>query len=281
MKLDSHVYSCPYYVLGLNWHLVNLITLTHYRSCNVIFPFFHQLYKFPQTHIFHLSKVSCLRALSKENNLIMGRSRRYRSGGLSFRPSSDLGLPIRWFSGISEPPPLSDIYLPKLSVWWRSARDACLFSIFSGGHWQIPAPYKTRYDKTTYHRLFPPLRQCSRQQLCQLPFHCLSNMATTSSIQVSPVTHRHVIPPYPGLTSDVMLMSCTKRHQNPIFHIFSRKITIFSHFYWSIAILPCMLFYVVCPPTQKFNSWAIATANSSTFNTLSLTITRYLPFFSA
>lgn len=90
-------------------------------------------------------------------------------------------------------------------------------------------------------------------------------MAAASSVQVSPLMHRHIIPPYPGPTSDVMLTSFTKRHQNPIFHIFSRKIMIFSHFYWSIVKFLCMLHHVVCTSVCKFNLWAAVNTNSSTF----------------
>jgi len=57
-------------------------------------------------------------------------------------------------------------------------------------------------------------------------FNVKSDRAAASSVQVSQLMHRHVIPLYPGPTSDVMLMSFTKRRQNPIFHIFSHKIIV-------------------------------------------------------
>lgn len=67
------------------------------------FPLFRIIcINFPQTHIYHLSKVSCRHALPK-NNLIMGRSRCYCAGGLSFHLSLNLSPPIWRFSGISEP----------------------------------------------------------------------------------------------------------------------------------------------------------------------------------
>lgn len=105
-------------------------------------------------------------------------------------------------------------------------------------------------------------------------------MVAASSVQVSPLMHRHIILPYPSPTSDVMLTSFTKRAPK------SQFLQIFTQNYYFLAFLlvNCKISLHAALRHLHFRSQIqspelLTTQIHQLSSVLGLTITRYLLFF--
>jgi len=92
-------------------------------------------------------------------------------------------------------------------------------------------------------------------------------MAATSLIHVSPVTRRHVIPPYPDLTNDVMLMSSIKKAPKIAFFPYFAQNHVFSHCFIGRAFYHLHAILRRFPPTSRIRTLSCCHCGFTTVST--------------